>query len=700
MASTSAPFALVFSEAAIGSNSLRRAAPRHCTEQVCPRIGRFRVNDVSHTLQIPMCFIRSSLMPDINKGEKILDTDKVHKVMSEFKRGELHSHSKKGPLVKSRKQAIAIALSEAGMSKDAKKEVPDKDDDEDKSVSKKVEMKGSKKGEPDKKKMAEKPKSREDYEWELAGPLSDSDVVLNTRGWDCSETRRDKFGRVSSTLSGKKKKTERDKFGRLKETRERDSAVGPTENEDSWEGVLIVTQGKRDAWSPEARRAALEARKRMAAEHGEINVPKTHKLYGKKNLTYFKHVPVGHEFSANQWYSGKTFRFVKRDPKTGTDKEVYLMHGHEPRSWMGRTSFRSRDIVVYHGPSHNSTKDSRTHVKMTKEDSAHPFRKHGWIKEDSAVIEVFDAAVPTFEVTEATVYDEITIDDKADVRFTDDGFLVATPRVARTGIQLYRGSECKRPDMDIVRVYRPADSVFASDAMHSFAHRPVTIEHPPAPITADNWKKHAVGQTGDEIIRDGDAIRVPMVLMDKAAIAAYKDGKNQLSMGYTCDLIWKPGVTPSGEKYDAIQTAIKANHLAVVDNARGGSQLTIGDTKVSSASVSGPSIVLNTDAWSEEARRASAVARKRKVGLRASFVPQDIHQHLVSKGFSTSGESNGVARYSKGSTHYSMSKFSGGWAQTKGRLSATRYADVPRKRQITTIGSEEDFRKHIGMDSL
>ena len=44
---------------------------------------------------------------------------KVGKVMREFKKGELHS-GKKGPVVKSRKQAIAIALSEAGKSKMAK----------------------------------------------------------------------------------------------------------------------------------------------------------------------------------------------------------------------------------------------------------------------------------------------------------------------------------------------------------------------------------------------------------------------------------------------------------------------------------------------------------------------------------------------------------------------------------------------------
>jgi len=39
--------------------------------------------------------------------------DKVQKVMGEWKEGSLHSGSKKGPLVKDKKQAIAIALSEA-----------------------------------------------------------------------------------------------------------------------------------------------------------------------------------------------------------------------------------------------------------------------------------------------------------------------------------------------------------------------------------------------------------------------------------------------------------------------------------------------------------------------------------------------------------------------------------------------------------
>lgn len=45
--------------------------------------------------------------------EKSKKKAKVSKVMKEFSKGELHSGSKKGPVVTKPKQAVAIALSEA-----------------------------------------------------------------------------------------------------------------------------------------------------------------------------------------------------------------------------------------------------------------------------------------------------------------------------------------------------------------------------------------------------------------------------------------------------------------------------------------------------------------------------------------------------------------------------------------------------------
>ena len=45
---------------------------------------------------------------------------KMGKVMGEFKRGALHSGSKKGPKVTNPKQAIAIGMSEAGKTRGKK----------------------------------------------------------------------------------------------------------------------------------------------------------------------------------------------------------------------------------------------------------------------------------------------------------------------------------------------------------------------------------------------------------------------------------------------------------------------------------------------------------------------------------------------------------------------------------------------------
>jgi len=162
-------------------------------------------------------------------------------------------------------------------------------------------------------------------------------------------------------------------------------------------------------------------------------------------------------------------------------------------------------------------------------------------------------------------------------RITSDGYLVADVKAARTGIQLYTGAELGRPDLDIVRVYRPESEVFHKDSLASYAHKPAVNGHPSEPVTTDNWKQVATGQLGGDVVRDGDHVRVPLVLMDAQAIADYHNGRRELSMGYTCKVEFERGVTDTGEEYDAVQRNIRINHISQEQHGRAGTAR-IGDS--------------------------------------------------------------------------------------------------------------------------
>lgn len=176
--------------------------------------------------------------------------------------------------------------------------------------------------------------------------------------------------------------------------------------------------------------------------------------------------------------------------------------------------------------------------------------------------------------------------DAETVRRTRDGYLVADAKIARVGIQTYSGREIDPEnahgmrDKAVIRVYRGEDQVFNTDSMASLAHRPITIDHPVEMVTAKNWSKYSVGDTGGEVARDGDFIRVPLKVMDQRGIDAIEGGKRELSVGYFCDLDFTPGTSPKGEAYDARQVGIVGNHLAICDRARAGSscRIPLGDS--------------------------------------------------------------------------------------------------------------------------
>jgi hypothetical protein len=146
-------------------------------------------------------------------------------------------------------------------------------------------------------------------------------------------------------------------------------------------------------------------------------------------------------------------------------------------------------------------------------------------------------------------------------------------------VQEYFGAELGLEDKNkVFKVYRSEDEVFSVESLKTFANRPVTIDHPPTFVDAKNWKEFSVGATGTEVMRDGEFIRVPLIVLDAKAISHINSDKKEISMGYSADLIFEEGVTDSGEKFDAYQKNIRINHLALVDVARGGPELKVYDS--------------------------------------------------------------------------------------------------------------------------
>lgn len=184
---------------------------------------------------------------------------------------------------------------------------------------------------------------------------------------------------------------------------------------------------------------------------------------------------------------------------------------------------------------------------------------------------------------------QMTFHDRAPlekVRRLSDGRIAAVAKFARSGILKYTGAELGRPDLATVNVYRPESEVFDEAAMASFAHKSITLGHPPGGVTIDNWKQVAAGWTEGKVARDGDYVEIPLILADAAAIRAYDSGEaRELSGGYACELVWGDGVAPSGEHYSAKQVRIRGDHIAQVPKGRAGEKARIGDSAITTDAV-------------------------------------------------------------------------------------------------------------------
>lgn len=245
---------------------------------------------------------------------------------------------------------------------------------------------------------------------------------------------------------------------------------------------------------------------------------------------------------------------------------------------------------------------------------------------------------------------EVTRYDRGNVlapRVTDEGFLLVTADFAKPGVMAYRHA-----DGSVTRELLPEEELHDADSLATLALKPVTLEHPRRNVTPETHADTSVGSTGEiiEVVREGGYARVKLVVRDREAIDAVRGGKVEVSPGYRVQLDSTPGVHPVYGAYDAVQRRRRYNHLALVDQARGGpdirlhldSALAIGDDDRNStqegpmprplflallaAAAVAPADVVKADAKDtdpvtdeEVAALGEAIAKRDSAGLKAAF---------------------------------------------------------------------------------
>jgi Uncharacterized protein conserved in bacteria (DUF2213) len=134
----------------------------------------------------------------------------------------------------------------------------------------------------------------------------------------------------------------------------------------------------------------------------------------------------------------------------------------------------------------------------------------------------------------------------------------------RVGVFVYDDDESKA-----LREYRPPDEVLDEASLASLRGVPFTLDHPADQVTSANASDLTHGWVLD-VKPKGRLIATKIRIATDEAKDWIKHGVIELSCGYSARLDERSGVSPEGERYDAIQREIRYNHLALVDLARAG----------------------------------------------------------------------------------------------------------------------------------
>ena len=151
--------------------------------------------------------------------------------------------------------------------------------------------------------------------------------------------------------------------------------------------------------------------------------------------------------------------------------------------------------------------------------------------------------------------------------------------ISKVGVFPYLGSQIS-PELEpdtIYQVYRPEEALNNEETMNSFKLLPWFDEHEMAGegfIGAE--KKGIHGVIGEDIYFEDGYLKANLKVFSNKLADLIETGKRELSIGYRCLYELVSGVY-EGLHYDAKQSNILGNHLALVDAGRSGSDVAVLD---------------------------------------------------------------------------------------------------------------------------
>lgn len=154
----------------------------------------------------------------------------------------------------------------------------------------------------------------------------------------------------------------------------------------------------------------------------------------------------------------------------------------------------------------------------------------------------------------------------------ENGFItIERNPISRAGVFQYLGSSIG-PEAEqgrLYNVYRPAEVL--AEAAETFRLVPLINDHTwlgEGGVAAEAKGVH--GTIGEQVEFDPDegVLYGDLRIWSETLSELLAQGKQDLSLGYSCEYEYAPGVAPDGTPYEYVQKSMRGNHIALVDEAR------------------------------------------------------------------------------------------------------------------------------------